>query len=84
MELIEHTVPIPMDSDSSTHWECCSWKFGLLDVRAFPVDATDTPRAPGTFYVLAPIHFEHRIVESVAVSNHGLTFNSKSITNEGL
>ena len=83
IELIENTVPIPMDSDRSTHWECCSWKFGFFDVWTFPVDATDNARAPGTFHVLAPVHAEHCNVQPVAVSNRALS-NPESITNEDL
>jgi hypothetical protein len=70
MELMRHVVPIPVDSDSSTYWECCSWKFNFPDVRALPADETDAARTSGSFYVLTLIYVEHRNVKPVVVSTH--------------
>jgi hypothetical protein len=70
MELMRHVVPIPVDSDSSTYWECCSWKFNFPDVRALPADETDAARTSGSFYVLTLIYVEHRNAKPVVVSTH--------------
>jgi hypothetical protein len=70
MELRRHVVPIPVDSDSSTYWECCSGEFNLPDIRAFPADETDAARASGPSHVLTLIHVEHRNVKPVVASTH--------------